>query len=119
MRCLKINRRTIYYALYTGKAAETDTDGNYTGDYVETYADPVELKVNISPAKGRSSIEMFGDEEDYTRTMVTDDMSCPIVESTLLWVSVNPATHNPNYRVTRVARSLHHITYAIEEIANP
>ena len=118
MRCLKINRQKIFYALYTGKTAETDTDGNLTGDYVETYAEPVAMKVNVSPAKGKTNIEMFGEEEDYTRSIVTDKMDCPIVESTLLWIG-KPVTENANYRVTRVARSLHHITYAIEEIANP
>ena len=118
MRCLKINQRTIHYALYTGKTAETDTDGNFTGDYVETYGTPVALRINVSPAKRYTAIEPFGEESDYTHTMVTDDMNCPITETSLIWIGI-PTTDKANFRVVKVARSLNHITYDLEEIANP
>ena len=118
MRCVKINQQTIYYALYLGKTAETDTSGNYTGDYVISYADPVAMKANVSPARKWTSVEPYGLESDYTHVMMTDNMSCPITETTLVWIG-KPITENANFRVVKVAKSLNHITYDLEEIMNP
>ena len=118
MRCLEINKRKIWYALYMGMSDEVDANGNLTGDHVKTYAEPVSLKINYSYARRHASIEPFGIETDYTHTMVTDKMSCPITESTLVWIDKD-TTENANFRVVKVAKSLNSITYDLEEIANP
>ena len=95
MRALSRNMQTFYYALYDRKT-EVIKDGLRTGQYTVTYAAPVAMKANISASKGSADLSPFGIDTQYTKTIVTTDMSCPIV--------------------VRVARSLNSITYAIREV---
>lgn len=116
MKALARNKQAIHYALYLGKTEILDDDGYFTGEYVNSYAEPVELKINVSPARGTSDIEMFGIEMQYSKVMVTSDMSCPINEYSKLWIGV-PITSPYNYVVERVARGLNSISYAIKEVS--
>ena len=123
MRILRRNTQKIYYALYTGKTAKTDSLGYATGEYVKTYGTPVEMRVNINPASGNASVEPFGTEIDYTHIMVTCDTDCPIDEHSILWIGKEPYTDDAepqltphNFRVNRVAKSLNSILYAIREV---
>lgn len=145
MRGLKRNKRSFSYALLAGKVPLTDTDGNYTGEHVLAYDKAVSLKANISPASGRASVEMFGTSEDYDRVILTDDMSCPIDENTILWINKTvdqPAAldallpadallpdselypkaantyayENYNYVVRHVAKGLYSIAYAVAKV---
>jgi len=79
------------------------------------YGNPVEMAINVSAARGTSDVEQFGINAIYSKTMVTNDMSCPIAESTRLWVGI-PTTEPHNYVVTSVAKSINSITYAIKEV---
>ena len=115
MQSLALNKQKIYYALFTGMTDAVDSQGYKTGEKVKTYADPVELKINISPSRGTADTEQFGINLDYDRTMVTADMHCPIAEDTIVWFGV-PATEPHNYVVKAVARSLNSIVYAIKEV---
>lgn len=122
MRTLRRNKQKIYYALYSAKTDAIDAQGFFTGESVKTYGDPVALKINVSPAEKNLTIEPFGTATDYSHTMVTCDMDCPIDEETILWIGKEPYTDdNPpvltahNYRVVRVAKSLNNIMYAIRE----
>ena len=98
-----------------------DSNGDYTGAKTKTYGTPVEMWANISAARGESAVEQFGVNENYSRTIVTDDLSCPITTESKLWVGT-PATDgngtvlSHNYRVVRIAKSLNSITYAITEV---
>lgn len=116
MRLLKRNKQQIYYALYEGKEPIKDEYDNLTGEYGIKYSDPVPLKLNISPARGESSIAQFGQMEDYDRVLITDDMNCPIDENSILWIE-NLNTNEPHdYIVKRVARSLNNISYAVKKV---
>ena len=120
MRTLAINKRQIYYALYQGESYVYDADGNRTGEQSPSYGEPVAISMNVSASRGSASYDPFGINENYTKTLVTDDMSCPIKEDSILWVDVplmDGETRNKHdYVVTQVARSLNHITYAIREV---
>lgn len=115
MRELKRNRRTIYYALYTGVQEVVDAYGNYTGEYAPSYATPVAMQCNVSAAKGSAEENQFGIDEAYTKTIVTTDMTCPIDVDTILWVDV-ATTAEHDYAVVRVAKSINSITIAIREV---
>lgn len=123
MRMLLKNKRTIYYALYTGKTENVDSYGNKTGEYVENYSAPIELKINVSAARGSLDLEQFGINTQYTKTMVTDDLNCPIDEESILWIDRVPDSNGEagsvkhNYAVVQVAKSLNQITYAIKEVS--
>lgn len=117
MRSLERNKQTFYYALYKGEVEETEFDDPtmYTGERTPTYESPVQMRANISAARGDSEWTPFGVNTDYSKTIVTTDMSCPMNEDTILWIGI-PTTEPHNYVVTRVAKSINSITYAIKEV---
>ena len=120
MRCLKRNQRAFWYAVYTGDTEKTDGNGLYTGDIGPSYGTPVEMKANISAAKGSADFELFGSDLRYSKTIVTDDLSCPITEESAIWIDLEPTDEQEqpvphNYVVKGVAKSLNSITFAIAE----
>lgn len=90
MRLMKRNLKPIWYCLYQGRVPVTDSDGYETGETEISYSDPVELKVNVSPASGQAQDEMFGTLEDYDKVIITDWMGCPIDENSVLFVDMAP-----------------------------
>lgn len=117
MRNLNRNKQAIYYALYTGMEEATDSNGLYTGELVGTYSDPVKIMASVSASRGTSDVDLFGINESYSNTVIVDDMTCPISETSRLWIGVSPDDNTPhNYEVPVVARSLNHITYAVTKV---
>lgn len=124
MRSLMRNKQKIYYALYDKKEIQRDEYGNETGEPVLTYHDPVKYHINVSAARGTADVEQFGINLNYSKTMVTNDVNCPITETTRLWIGKeatvtenNVTTVTPhNYVVVSVARSINSVTYAIKEV---
>lgn len=123
MRLVERNKTTIYYRLYQGMELVKDEQGYETGEKVVAYDDPVAIRVNVSPATGHSSIEQFGTLEGYDKVVVTEDMTCPIDEHSVLYVDSEPVTDEEgkvtnayDYIVKRVARSLNLISYAIAKV---
>lgn len=125
MRSLVRNKQKIYYSLYTGKTPIIDEYGNQTGEYTLTYGEPVAFEVNVSAARGTSDVEQFGIDLNYSKTMVTNDLTCPIDEAARLWIGREPVVVEGqteiqiphNYVVLMVARSINSITYAIKEVS--
>lgn len=125
MRSLNRNKQRIYYSLYSSKTPILDEYGNQTGEYETTYATPVALDINVSAARGTSDVEQFGINLNYSKSMVTNDLNCPIDETTRLWVGKDAfetveevTTVTPhNYVVVSVAKSINSITYAIKEVS--
>lgn len=120
MRNLNRNEQTIYYSLYSG-STENTKDGLYTGEIVATYATPVALRASVSAARGAADIDLFGVNTSYSKTVIVDDVSCPIDEHSRLWIGREPTDANGldvphNYEVVRVAKSLNHIAYAVEQV---
>lgn len=117
MRNLGRNKSTIYYALYSGMTESVDADGNYTGVPVPSYGTETPIKANVSAARGTADIDLFGTDISYSRTVIVDDMSCPINEHSRLWIDCTPDNNTPhNYEVVQVAKSFNHIAYAVQEV---
>lgn len=117
MKCLARNKQLLYYALLTGESVQRDADGYVTGERPPTYSEPEAVYMNLSAARGQAELDQFGAATDYTHTLVTCDMDCPIDENSILWVGRTPQNDTPhNFVVVRVARSLNSITYAIREV---
>jgi len=122
MRCLNRNKRQFWYCLFAGSGNEVvDTYGNATGVFPPTYAAPVSMMANISPANGQSNMEMFGSLESYDKVIVTDWMNCPIDEHSVLFVDKEPefgSNGEPlyDYIVRRVAKSLNYVSIAIGKV---
>lgn len=114
MQSLDENKQTIYYALDEG-VADVIIGNLKTGQKAIQYSEPVLMKANVSASRGTADIEMFGTDTDYSRTIVTTDMNCPIAETSKLWIGV-PTYSKANYRVVAIAKSLNSITYAVKEV---
>lgn len=115
MRELEINKQLIHYALFKGYTDAVDSDGYKTGEKTKSYSDPVALRINVSPARGNADREVIGIDCQYSRTLTTADLNCPIQEDSILWIGV-PTTEPHNYVVARKAESLNDIVYAIREV---
>lgn len=117
MRLVKRNLKPIWYSLYNGRVPVIDDEGYETGETEVSYSDPVQIKVNVSPATGQAQSEMFGTLEDYDKVIITDQMTCPIDENTVLYVDREPdESKQYDYIVKRVAKSLNHISIAISRV---
>lgn len=115
MRSLERNKKTFFYALYTGKEEVIDSFGRKTGQYTLTYSSPKEYKANISPATGTTDLAQFGQNTDYSHVISTSNMDCPFDETTHLWIGI-PNTDPYNFVVVRRAESLNCISFAIREV---
>lgn len=115
MRELERNKQLIYYALFQGYTDTVDTSGYKTGEKTKTYSEPVSLRINVSPARGNADRDIFGINLEYSRSMTTADLNCPIQEDTVLWID-KESTDPPNYVVIRKAVGLNDIVYAIREV---
>ena len=120
MNTLKRNQRTFYYCLYEDQETSYDEYGNEAGERV-IYAEPVEMKANISQATGQSNTEQFGNLESYDKVIVTDWMECPIDENSVLFIDKEPEyslEDNPmfDYIVRRVAKSLNSVSIAVKKV---
>lgn len=139
MRSLKKNKQELYYATYSDEITiyETDDDGKikYTeidGEIVPIpigtmagYNKPVVFYANISAGKGDVHADVFGSSVDYSRTISTCDMACPITKLTRLWIGCEPQYNedgsvsgdSANYEVAAPpAKSLNGIVIAIKEL---
>lgn len=121
MKALVRNKQKFHYALYVGSEPIVDDYGNETGEPIIEYSEPVEMWANISPATGFSQTEQFGGLDSYDKVIVTDDLTCPIDEHSVLFVEKEPE-HNLedglmyDYIVKRVAKSLNSISIAIRKV---
>ena len=121
MKIMNRNVKPFYYLLYKQTEEVVDSQGYGIGEKRIVYDEPVQMEANISAATGQSQVEQFGNFITYDKVIVTDDMSCPIDENTVLFVD-KPLEfdddNNPlyDYTVKRVARSLNSISIAISKV---
>lgn len=120
MKILERNKTPFWYQLYDRTETVENEYGNEVGSVV-VYKDAVEMKGNISSATGSAQVEQFGNFAGYDKVVVVDDMSCPIEETTVLFIDKKPeydAEGNPlfDYVVKRVAKSLNVIAYAVKRV---
>lgn len=121
MKTMERNKTSFWYLLYDKKVTVMDDDGNETGDYRVIYKEAVQRKENISAATGSAQVEQFGNFISYDKVIVTDDLSCPIDENSVLFIDKEPEYDpdgNPlyDYIVKRVAKSLNSISYAVSKV---
>ena len=120
MRCMNRNKVTIFYCLYEKDIPLRDTDGNLTGEKYSGYGKPIAIRCNVSPATGTAQVEQFGNLDSYDKVLVTDNVNCPIDESTVLFVDkpVEYTEDGPvyDYTVKRVAKSKNSISVAISKV---
>lgn len=123
MRTLTRNKIRIFYANYRDKTPLKDEYGNLTGEYDIVYGNPVEIKANVSAARGESTTRQFGEDVSYDRIIVLDDPAFPIAETSILWIDTLPdiaedgTSQTPHdYIVKQVAPSLNSVSIAVSKV---
>lgn len=120
MKLMKRNLTPVHYCLYSKRIPLLDDDGYETGEYKVGYGEAVQLLCSVSPATGYAQAEMFGNLESYDKVLITDDMTCPIDENTVLFIDKAPEFEDGkpkyDYMVRRVAKSLNAISYAVSKV---
>lgn len=139
MRSLKKNMQRLFYSLYSEEITIYERDENGDTVYVEVdgertpvvigtqagYSEPVEFYANISAGRGNSQDAPFGSDVDYTRTISTTDMLCPIDILTRIWIEREPQYNadgtvnadSADYKVAAYqAKGLNNIVYAIKKL---
>ena len=86
MRIMEQHKQSFWYLLYDRKAPITDEDGNETGEETVVYKPAVSFRATVSAATGASQVEQFGNLAGYDKVIVTDDMTCPVDENTVLFL---------------------------------
>lgn len=123
MRTLLRNKQRFWFANITGTTRTVDEYGYETGESEVTYSEPVEFEANISAARGTADLDAFGINTNYTKTIVTDDLTLPIDKSTILWIDCEPDENGEagnikhDYVVVAVAKSINSVTIAIKEVS--
>ena len=117
MRTLNRNKRVIWYALYNGVTEVVDDDGNYTGEQEVSYGEPIQARMNVSGGRGQAEIELFGVDNPFTKTAVTDDLTTPFTTDTIFWFEADPLVDPHNYRCTGVSRTINQVVIALAEIS--
>ena len=117
MKCLDRNKQPAYYALYQGKENILDEYGNVTGEVKVNYSEPQMVMMNVSASRGDASLDMFGIAINYSKALISSDITLPIAEDSILWVGKSPAGDAPhNFVVSAIAKSLNSVTYAVREV---
>lgn len=123
MRTLERNKTQFYYATFLGKKEIIDAQGRHTAENRNSYSEWKPCKANISPAKGYGAAELFGADIQYDRVIVLDDVNCEIDEYTVLAIDIAPNERSStsispiyDYVVTRKAKSLNFVSYAVSKV---
>ena len=128
MHVLERNKEFLWYANPTGEEYVTDTNGYKTGERKITYGAPVKVKMSMAissgannlGSQGMAELERFGIVTGYTHRAVTDDMSCPMNEESLVWYKIEPEKNgNPvphNFKIVRKAQSLNQLIFYLKEV---
>lgn len=122
MKAMERNKSTFYYLLYDGKEPVRDAQGLETGEEKVKYKAAVSMRANVSAASGTAQVEQFGNLVSYDKVIVTEDLSCPMDENTVLFIDKAPEYDEEgsplyDYRVKRVATSINSISYAVEKVS--
>ena len=121
MRTAQRNKREIWYALYNGVTDVVDDDGNYTGEQTVSYGTPTLARMNVSGGRGQAEIELFGVDNPFTHTAVTDDLTTGFTTDTIWWFGVTPGNTAEavpyNFRCTGISRTINQVVIALQEIS--
>lgn len=115
MKALARNKQTIYYANRTEESPALDEYGLMTGEDETGYEEAQELRINTSPASGAIVLQAFGLTDQYDKVLVTDDLNCPLNETSHLWIG-RETTEPFNYVVRRISKSLNSVVIALTQV---
>lgn len=117
MRTLARNKRVFYYMNFASSAMLTDSDGNYGGEEEITYSKAKKVRGYITAARGDAESVEFGTDLQYDKTIILEGIGWDITENSMLYIDDLDLTHDPDYKVIRIAEHLNHTTLAVAKVA--
>lgn len=117
MRSALRNQKKIYYTNPILPTVTEDADGLFTGDYAKNYTAPQEYKICCNES-GNTSSEEYGINRQYSMTMTTSDMRCPLKEDSVVWYGCEPSLHPYNYIVIGRSVSINGIRLICQRVEN-
>ena len=119
MRNLVRNKRSLWYAVPVGSNPILDEYGNDTLEVETVFSSPLPFQANVSANVGVESVEVFGSQTEYSRTVSIIDHERPLTEGCRVWFRVEPNEQgtNYNYTVVRVADSKNSYLVALREVS--
>ena len=109
MKCLKRNLTTFTYRKYLGESDYDAETGEYTGEPVAQYSDPISYEGNISAPSAFANQTLFGVDTRYTHVLVMDDPTADIEETGVIeW-------KDSTYEVRAVRPSLNVLAVALRK----
>lgn len=114
MQMLKRNQQTIKYKNWVSESAIVDDEGNETGEKQQTYSSIVVQKAYVTPSQGIVDEKMFGEDVKYDKVILVDKTT--INEQSILWVDDLNETHEHDYQVKKIAKSLNSYAIAIKKV---
>ena len=109
MKLQKRNLTKFEYLPYTGVDTDLNDDNEHTGEFHHEYGTPIEMEGNISSPSGHTNQTFYGEDIQYTHTLVLDNPNAKIDEYGL--VQWKDAT----YEITAVRPSLNVLSVALRK----
>jgi len=116
MRSLNRNKKIIYYANVASVTTRYDEYGNETGAPLINYTTPASADMVLSGTSGEEPFQPFGIGKGYSLIGITDDMSCPITDESIIWVNASTSAAH-DYEVVGISKMLNSIKYALKEVS--
>ena len=132
MHVLARNKQDLWYANPVTVGMAVDENGFRTGEPEITYGEPVKVRMSMAissgannlGSQGMAELERYGITTGYTHRAVTDDLTCPMCEESLVWFGILPeeevdgevVKHPHNFKIVRRAKSLNHLIFFLKEV---
>ncbi len=118
MRNLIRNKRELWYAIQVGNTPILDEYGNDTLEVEAVFSPPLFLLANVSANVGLETVQVFGSQTEYSRTVSIAGGKCPLTTGCRVWFGIEPNEQatNHNYTVARVADSKNGYLVALREV---
>lgn len=83
-------RRSVWFAAFSGKEQVVDGEGRLTGAWRIRYGEPFALMPTVSSESGNVFADGFGVGVDYDRTLILHDTATGVDETCVVWVDSEP-----------------------------
>jgi len=115
MRLLDRDKRTFWYANYTGGSMVYDASGLPNGERTPLYDEPEKAEGTFSMPTGAATPRAFGTYIDYDYEIHMDGPSCPFDENAAIWIN-RSTDEDPDFRAVKIATLPSYVAVAVREL---
>ena len=122
MRLLEKNKKSFSYLRYQGLIDVIDEFGFKTGEKQPSYSEAKEIRGHISKAGGEASVEMFGTNIKYDKTILLTNEEAKFIDEYTIFFIDKPVEYDSNnsplynYKVEKIASTINITAIAVSRI---